>query len=731
MKTKVLIVLMAISVCLSSAFAYDVEQDGLYFNLHWTDNTAELTYGDIDLETYPNMWYTDEVVIPESVTYEGQLFTVTAIGRRAFNGCEMLSGVTMPTTITEIKDEAFQGCGLHSFVIPDHVKRIGYRSFSDCHQLQSITIGDGVEYIGESCIAYCSQLTDIVIGQNVKFIGKYAFSQDNISSIVVPGSVTYMDYGVFYECKSLTQCTLNEGLQLIGGYTFAFCTNLSSVNIPASVMTIGEGVFDNSYIYNNSANWNNGILMIDGCIVGANIHPNAIPDNTRLIADGLFFKAGNNNILDLTDFVLPESVEQVGKDVFMNATTTTDIANSHLFCRPNDAGEEFTVPEGIQTIAPSAFKNCKNTKTIILPASLKEISGSAFVGCTKLENIIVAEGNTVFTSENGVLFQNNGKELVKYPCGKQNKSYSVPLSVTRICDYAFMGCDSLKQLVITENVEKVDPFSLIPVRYGPWSGKLSDPITYIDFELVWNTDKVADYPPYGLINAYATKLTFGDNVTHIPAFMCYGWPLKHVTIGNNVKSIGEWAFSNTTLEEIVIPDNVIELGYSVFWACTNLSSATIGNGIRTLPWGLFYGNYGLSSITLSEGLTCINDEAFGSATFTELTIPSTVTRICPRAFLWCSNVHTIRFMAPAVVDIVASAVEEMPTSATLYVRNYLVEEFREHPVWGLFNIVGEDVATNTVLLHKSEAQGNKLLRNGELLILRNGKTYTVQGREVK
>ena len=102
----------------TSALAYDVKIDGIYYNLISKGKTAEVTSGEEK--------YSGEVVIPSSITVEGKEYTVTSIGNEAFYHCSGLTSVTIPNSVTSIGEKVFFGCsGLTSVNIPNSVTSIG------------------------------------------------------------------------------------------------------------------------------------------------------------------------------------------------------------------------------------------------------------------------------------------------------------------------------------------------------------------------------------------------------------------------------------------------------------------------------------------------------------------------------------------------------------------------------------------------------------------------------
>ena len=109
-----------------------------------------------------SVYYSGEVVIPESVEYEGATYSVTSIEEKAFYHCSGLTSVTIPNGVTSIGNMAFRECtGLTSVTIPNSVTSIRWEAFRDCSGLTSVTIGNGVTSIGEYAFSGCSALTSV------------------------------------------------------------------------------------------------------------------------------------------------------------------------------------------------------------------------------------------------------------------------------------------------------------------------------------------------------------------------------------------------------------------------------------------------------------------------------------------------------------------------------------------------------------------------------------------
>ena len=356
------------------------------------------------------------------------------IADSAFYGCDDLTSITIPGSVTNIGAYAFYGCDdLTSITIPRSVTKISNFTFCGCTCLTSITIHDGVSSIGEYAFSNCPNLASITIPDSVTSIGDFAFNDcASLASVTIPGSVTSIGSSVFYCCSSLASVTISNGVTSIGEKVFYNCTSLISIKIPDSVTNIGAYAFcgcdDLTSITIPDSVTSIDSYTFDGCTSLISIK---IPDSVTSIASYAFSNCRNltsitipdsvTNIgsyafsycTSLTSITIPDSVTSIGADAFytcssLNAVYITDIAkwcaidfqvypvseaSSNPLCYAGNlylSGElvtDLVVPGGVTSIGDYAFCNFRSLTSITIPDSLTSIGDEAFYNCTSLKDV--------------------------------------------------------------------------------------------------------------------------------------------------------------------------------------------------------------------------------------------------------------------------------------------------------------------------------------------------------
>lgn len=206
-----------------------------------------------------------------------------------------------------------------------------------------------VDVEGQEWGAYSSQIKKIVFGEGIQVIWDNAFREyTNLTEINVPASVTEITYGAFADCSSLKTVTLQDGLTLIGFEAFSGCVSLETIQLPNTVETIR------------------------GC---------AFMDCKKL-----------------TSICIPASVSKLDDE-----------------------------PE---------------------PNKEESLGASLFSGCDSLTAITVASGNQAYSAVDGVLYDKGQTTLICYPSGKAGASFTVPKDVAKIGIRAFNNCPQLQDITI-------------------------------------------------------------------------------------------------------------------------------------------------------------------------------------------------------------------------------------------------------------------------------------------
>lgn len=180
---------------------------------------------------------------------------VTVLSRQAFSyiqpvyrnetGEELPINIILPQNLTKIGNSCFEGAQIKQITIPDTVTEIKDGAFSYCEQLASITLPLGLQKISDRVFAQCTSLTSITIPAAVTMLGSDAFQGcESLTSMDIQANVTEIPDRFAVECP-LTSLTLPNTLQTIGALAFAAVSRfqVTELTIPASVTSIGDNAF--------------------------------------------------------------------------------------------------------------------------------------------------------------------------------------------------------------------------------------------------------------------------------------------------------------------------------------------------------------------------------------------------------------------------------------------------------------------------------------------------------
>lgn len=639
---RLLLLLMQLILCGIPTLAYDIEVNGIYYNIY--DTTLKVTYK-IEKSivwTGPSNDYSGSVVIPEFVTYNGKTYVVTDIGEEAFLHCTGLTSVTIPNSVTRIGGYAFRNSGLRSVTIPNSVTSIGGHAFYQCYQLTSVTIPNSVTSIGGDAFYQCSNLTsvnitDIASWCKIKFGNEGANPLQNvvyylyvngkrITDLNIPNSVTSIGNYAFYDFSGLASVTIPNSVTTIGQYAFDKCSNLKKVLF-----------FDRNMPSSFSSKFPSTAIIYNNCYIHENI---------TYSLDKTIYTAKLVDVADMQRNVTIPKFIKIGDDIPWQYNITS-IAKYAIY---GNQIQSLTIGENIQSIENGALIN-KPIKTIWLTNTPPN-------GYTQAEGTINYVANNQYTSFNkkivypyiSSIFEVDG---IKY----------VPVSPSeRTCDAIDCLCDNTAENI---HIGKEVSFNGISMKVNKIQDYFGISNTYIKTLTIDGDCSIPTQAFKGCENLETVKLSNTGNVGDYAFADCK--KLRALTI-DNAGSIGQYAFANlknlqtisfgrgiTTLGDscffgcekigvIDIPENITSIGSFCFRGCTQLSNVTIGNGVKSIGSHAFSNCAQLRKIKLGSSLTAIENYLFHNCSnLADIEVPNTISQIKDNAFSGCTGLKTITF----------------------------------------------------------------------------------------
>ena len=630
-------------VATTALWAEDFSVNGIYYNI-LADKTNEVEV------TYCSSGYAGSVTIPSTVTYNGVIYSVTSIGNWAFIDCSGLTSITIPNSVTSIGESAFSECsGLTSITIPNSVTSIGDVAFYSCSGLTSITIPESVTSIGYGAFIGCSSVTSI-----------FWNAKDYID--LSGWNYTDENYLPFYDIRSqITSFVFGNNVEYIPIKLCYGMENITSIRIPNSVVTIGESAFSNCY---------------DLTFVTIDI-------GVASIGDCAFERC-----FSLTSITIPNSVTSIGKYAFFGSSSLSSI----------------TIPNSVTSIGDWAFAYCEGLTSITIPNSVTSIGESAFRYCSGLISVIWNAENCADFFSSYSPFYDISSQITSFTLGEDVKhipaslcdgmskltSITIPNSVTSIGESAFGYCSGLTSITIPNSVTSMGSgvfYECNNLTSVVWNAKNCKDFDYSDSPFWWYGDGYIKISPI-------TSLTFGEEVEHIPAYICCNMSsLESITISQSVTSIGEDAFDMFHADSISLSSIIWNAKRCIYLAeseaspfsyvTSQITSFTFGNSVEVIPAYLCRNMGNLTSITIPNSVTSIGNSAFaGCKGLTSITIPNSVTSIGDDAFYGCSRLTSIS-IPESVTSIGNYAFRDCSSVEYLSVSNNNVESIGMWAFYGL------------------------------------------------
>ena len=711
--------------------------------------------------------------------------SVTQIGGSAFESCSGLTSVTIPNSVTLIGNSAFKRCSglIYATILPNSVTTFGTNVFYGCSSLTSVVwnIKNGIEFSSSSEAPFYmgeSQITSFIFGENVQHIPSYlCYGMSKLTSITIPNSVTTIGNFAFGLCKGLTSVNcLAEVPPFLSGTAFSYksipvyvpCGKVATYKATSgwkSFSNIQEPLAEYSIsVYSNNETM--GYAIVDkNSICGAQISatPNygyhfvkwsdgntdnprtlTLTQNTTFTAefaqaysgqcgDNLYWSFDNNTLTITGSGAMWDEYPWGLFDarltsVVWNAKNCADFssASESPFSDIRSQITSFTFGESVQHIPAYLCYQMSKLTSVTIPNSVTSIGDDAFYNCSGLTSPVYNAHCFVYmpSSYKGVYVIPEGIKQIEgyafYNCSGLT-SVTIPNSVTLIEYSAFEGCSGLTSITIPNSVKGIESGA-----FKGCSGLTS---------IVWNTKNWNDNysNPFNNIRSQITSFTIGDNVQYIPAYLCRGMSkLTSITIPNSVTTIGGWAFQSCSgLTSVTIGNSVTTIGDEAFYGCSSLTSVSIGNSVKIIRESAFASCSSLTSITIPNSVTNIKSGAFANCnSLEEVSLGYGMEYIGGEAFAGCNRLYDIYCYATNPPDAEESSFANY--NANLYVPCESKENYEYDPSWGKFKYI-ECINTESAVDDIPTAATNeqKFLIDGQLYILKDGKTYNAMGQEIR
>ena len=632
--------------------------------------------------------------------------------------------VTIPATLTKVWAEAFkENTGLLKVDFGNVTGNVefGAEVFYNCKNLTEVVLPDGIELIGKYMFYQCNSLTEITIPNTVKAmeqqafyycsqLSKVTFAEGNDSNgLILTGGVYGSQYGtsyypVFDRCDNLTQIAFPKRLETLGAY--ALCSTnisqitfseggllteigqyalsmsgISSVVIPASVVTIGDYAFSRCTKLTSVTFAADGALEIinSGVFQYTGVNSVVIPANVTRIGNTAFaysslksvtfaegsvcssigYAAFRDSLIE--SIAIPASVENIGEDIpaaggplhgyafdgcrnlkSLTFDTGSKLKNIYNYAFRNTALTKFSFPssENEITVAKQLFFGCNSLKEIYVSESVLSNLDQALMAAPVLEKVEIAATNESYgvDSELPLISTPSGNSIIYFFTALDGKNTEVviPEGTLYIEAGAFKNQVYLTKVTIPSSVLEIGQgafqncFSLKEVKFEGTSALQSignGAFNSCTSLTTINLPAGASYGTYLFANCSSLKeISLPAGVKSLPNYMfsdCVS--LTTVNLPDTLTTIGQYAFKNcASLAEIDI-SNVTSIGIYAF-TLSGLTEITIPEAIKTLGNQIFNGCTSLASVTLHEGVTTLGNYIFRGCTSLEsIDLPSKLT----------------------------------------------------------------------------------------------------------
>ena len=581
-----------------------VEEDQTYIATYEKHYLYEMTLSNNRYILKKCVANVDWCTIPRE--YEG--LPVSSIASEAFRWRSTLATVNIPDSIKSIGNRVFTDCPsmktinvyisdmnnwlnlsgknyfnytihlmnvngeeIKNIIIPEGVQSIGDYAFRNCSSINNVSLPSSLESIANYAFNNCTNLEEIVFPESLKTIGDYSFEKcKSIKSVLIPNEVTAIGEYAFKDCTRMNNLVFGTSLRTIGKYAFYYCTSLERIDVPINVTHIGTGAFCAC----------RSLKSISIPFVGVSAN------NFQYL--GAIFGAVSFENTPLYDDVagsVPSSLKIV------NVGNACPTIYSWAFRNCINI-EKIVFSEGITTIESSVFSNCKKLTSIVIPDSITSFG---------YQNFSVECPNLVFNEYDNALYL--GNENNPYLCLVQAKNKDIESCIINdnckiIANYAFCDCSKMSTLVMGMNVVIIGDYAFeqccnltsitLPASLTRIGNKAFYQCCHLCEIINQSSLNIAKDSSNGYVGYYTEQIISNENESKIVyrsngfvlfgdygCFTLIGYQGKDslVEIPNDVTFIRDFAFyDNEYVESIVVPTSLSKIDDLPIRYCDNFSS---------------------------------------------------------------------------------------------------------------------------------------------------------------
>ena len=717
--------------------------------------------------------------------------SVTSIGNSAFYNCYSLTSVSLGNSVTSIRSSAFSSCySLTSVTIPNSVTSIGGDAFSSCTQVTvecttPPTIESGTFKPDANIFVPCSALDTYLQTTIWQWLDLKGLSHTVNLSATEGGKATIT--ATDCDANTATIEAISYGCRHFVQWSDGNTDNPRTLNLTQDTTLVAQ--FESTTYQINIFAGENGSLTRYGEPIG-NIETTMTDcdsdgewiDNICAVPeDGYYFAGWSDGYADacrsigvvsdttlVAHFAEKQQV-QVLVGVEPACKNMGTVSGSGIFYQGDVVTITATPNEGYHFVEWSDNGDGHATRDILLTSDTTLIAtfSAGDMGGKCGDNLY-------WTWDNGALTitGSGDMDLFTYPAWWQYpidiQSVSFPEAMTSISAYAFYGYNSyavyqapysLKEAIIPANVTYIGyaSFAACPqLTKWQYNGTQLE-VQYAEGYDVFNGDAALTFlqAPAELVeyrnNNWSnldTLIVISGEIGEVPSNVRY-LDLRNATnstlrlngrenlttlyLPNGYTEIADKALLGCKhLGGITIPADVTRIGESAFEDCRSMDSVVFaGNNVQEIGDWAFYNCHSLRSLTLPEGIEEIGRAAFFDCTYlNELTLPSTMKKIADNGFAGCEKMKKMYVNALVPPTIEAKTFEDVDRATTVFVPKGTIARYQADQYWSEFFNMAEYEAPTGNLNTAADNDANalrKVLRNGQVLILRGDKTYTILG----